>query len=287
MRIKLNSSLFHVTQPCTYWVFDDYLRGLETDEMEYREERANEIVDIPEVGQPDLLTGRTAYTSIRRKDLPAGHPEYACEEECSIDGVKAGKVIAKCWLDTLEEWIGERYGDLSRKNRIKLAYRGMYSPKYYNFEHDASDFTLIIPKSEMNYIIKSCFTDDRSGFEEYLKEAHSSYDGYRSFVSNNIADHEEAWQKFKKPCADIEDRDIDHLLWVCLDYWLFGMVNMSTNRNEIKPTEKYSVMCQRWSKNQGYFEENFWDNVTDMSGNGAFYDCMEYTPIAREEEIAA
>lgn len=292
MKIKLNSSLFHVTQPCGYWVFQDYLYGLEEREMEYLEERANEVVDIPEKDQPWLeglkggdFKSKTACTSVIRKNLPVDHPEYACEQEVSIDSDKALEVIAKCWLDVFEDWISDRYRDLNRKNKIKLCFRGTWSPREYNFNHDESDFTLSIPKSEMNYIIKSCFVDDRAGFEEYLYKAHSSYDGYMSFVSNNISEHERAWARFKAGAS--VDGDIEHLLWVCLDYWLFGMVRMDGYSDELTATDKESVMVQRWEKNQDEFERNLWDKVTDAEGDGAFSACMEYEPIERKEEKAA
>jgi len=291
MKIRLNSSLFHVTQPCTYWVFDGFLENLVTSEMEYLEESANEVIDLKEAGQLWLaglsgkyFNGEIASTAIKRKDLPKDHPEYVCEEDVYIDHNKAVEELAKCWLDALERWIEQRYSYLDRENKIRLAYKGVSSPREYNFSHDSGKFMLEIPKSEMNYIIKSCLVDDRDNFKAYLIKVHSSYDGYISWVSNDITEHDLWWKKFKRK-ADLSELHIEHLIWVCLDYWLFGMVNMSSSGDDMR-SKNTCLVEWRFGCNQDEFENSLWDNVIDADGNGAFNRCMEYTPIEQEEEVA-
>lgn len=65
-----------------------------------------------------------------------------------------------------------------------ISYHSMISPKYYNYDTDR-----IILEIELNlkklrlYIVKNI-----KDFEYYLKDNYSSYDGYVSFISNNIKD---------------------------------------------------------------------------------------------------
>jgi hypothetical protein len=54
MKIGLQSDLLHITQPCCYWVFDDYLDSIERREQEWLDEQASETVEIEDTGQPWL-----------------------------------------------------------------------------------------------------------------------------------------------------------------------------------------------------------------------------------------
>jgi len=269
MKISLNSSLFHVTPPCCYHVFQDFLYSLEAEEMEYSKERAEELIDSPDRQIP-LIEG--GIDKIRRCDLPRDNPEYACAEEVTLNWDKAREIIAKCWLRTFEQWIADRYLDVKRKNKIKLHFKDVWSPREYNFSSDECGFYLSIPKAEMNRIIGSCF-DDREGFRKYLKDFHSDRDGYWSYVSNNIDRHMEAWSLFRSGMPLEDNKALEHLIWVCLDYWLFGMeaITYKDGDEEI------------FDANQKEFENNLWCNVSDLQGNGAFYEIMEYTPIERSE----
>jgi hypothetical protein len=171
--------------------------------------------------------------------------EY-CEEdnhlaEVNLDWQAAKEIISKCWLETFEKWINNK--------KIKVRFKDVYSPREYNFGGDECNFDLIIPKAEMNKIISFCF-DEREGFSEYLVKFHSSYDGYWSYISNNINDHMEAWSLFKAR-GFLEEKNVKHLLWVCLDYHLFAH-------------------CEE------EFERDLWDVVLDAEGNGKFYEVMEY-----------
>jgi hypothetical protein len=252
-------------------VFQDYLYGLEREETEYREEYSQETVEVTDnYNQLWLeglgMKGQYAGTNIRRCDLPIDHPEYACNEQAELDWYKAKEVISKCWLEVFEEWIKDR----APSTKIKVHFKDVYSPKEYNFGGDECNFYLTIPKTEMNYIIRSCLVDDREGFKQYLKEAHSSYSGYWSFISNNIDDHMYEWSRFRGN-ADI-DKGIEHLFWVCLDYWLFAYGDLETD------------MTQRFSENQDRFENDLWDEVLNVQGNGAFCEITKYTPVREAME---
>jgi len=204
MRLSMNSSLLHIVQPCCYWEFQDYLYDLESREEEYREERANEVIDVPEMGQPWLrglaakFFGKVALTSIRRMDLPEYHPEYQGLEECRLDWAKAREIIARCWLETLEAWIVDRYYmEGITQDRIAVLFKDTWSPREYNFEHDECGFFLSASMEALSHIVEKCLVEYREGFTAYLKRAHSSYDGYISFMSNDVQDYDRYWERIK------------------------------------------------------------------------------------------
>jgi hypothetical protein len=267
MKLLVNSGLFSVTPPCCYWVFQDYLYELERQETEYRAELAEESVKITEQGQPWLcgldrkvFDGKTAYRLIQRKDLPEDHPEYAGEEQVDLDWTKAKAIISQAWLDVFEERIKDKYYELGRDNPIKVRYVETYSPREYNFSHDNTGFALSIPKTEMNKIVREVLEGEREGFSGYLHKYHSSYDGFWSYMSNNVTDYDDCWERFKKGGRSfINDCAQRHLLWAVLDYWLF-------------PTQE----------DRDRFDTDLWSKVADYEGNGEFSNCMTYSPVETE-----
>jgi len=267
MDFNMNSGLLNVPQPCCYWEFDDYLYGLEQREDEWRKECAEEVVDAMVDGKPVLQT--------RRMDLPSWHEEYDCPQECILDWDGAQKVIAKCWLDTLEDWIAERFSDEGFEGDIKLAFKGVDSPREYNFRGDECDFTMSISLGTLAHIVGQCLVTYRAGFSDYLARAHSSRDGYMSYISNSVYDYDDMWALLAQDGGECDADDIKHLVWVCLDYWLFGIEDMENgDKNELDG----DGMEKRFGKNQDKFRSWLWDKVMDAEGNGAFNMLMEYRP---------
>jgi hypothetical protein len=233
MKIALNSELFHVTQPCCYWVFQDYLYGIEQAETEYREAYAHEMVKMYEDKQPWLrgldkrrFDGKQAYRMVMRKDLPKNHPEYTDCEQAELDWDKAKGLIAETWVETFEVFLHEKYAELGIDGPVTVVYTESYSPREYNYSGDKSVFTLTIPDTAMNKIISLILSQDREGFSKYLKKYHTSYDGYWSFLSNNIRDYEGYFDTFKTTGYNDSVDGIDHLIWAVLDYWLFIQGNL-------------------------------------------------------------
>jgi len=285
MKFSMNSSLLHCAQPDCYWEFQEYLYGIEEQEAEWRQEQAEEVIDIPEPGQPWLLglvgkmfPGTIAKKSYRRMDLPKDHPEYQGLEECNLDWGKAKEIIAKCWLKTLEEWIKARYITDGIADGIKIEFKDTWSPRFYNYGGDECGFFLSASTEDLGHIVNKCLGEYRESFAEYLKRAHSSYDGYISFMSNNCEDYDEYWDHIKDTWEDVDE----HLVWACLDFWLFGIEDMKSGNTDKLDGDG---MEKRFGENQDKFRDWLWDNVTDAEGNGAFYDIMEYTP--KEEEAVA
>lgn len=70
---------------------------------------------------------------------------------------------------------------------LDMKYTGLSSPSYYNFTTDklCADITVDYDKLK-NY----CLVEKRKDFDEYLHETFTSYDGFISFVDNNVHDFE-------------------------------------------------------------------------------------------------
>jgi hypothetical protein len=250
VKFSMNSSLLCLTPPCLYHVFDGFLDDLEEQENEYIRERANETVG-----------------GVKRMDLPKDHPEYVALEECKIDWAKAKEIIAKIWLDTLREWIIMR-SDTDGINSIDVTFKDTWSPREYNFHSDECGFFLSASKKELEKIIRMCLTDHCASFGQYLKEHHSSYEGFWSYMSDDIGDYNEYWRQFKRGEMN---RNVEHLVWACLDFWLLGIEDMGGSDNVFE-------------SNQSRFDADLWDNVFNAEGNGEFFGIMEYSPV---EEMKA
>lgn len=62
--------------------------------------------------------------------------------------------------------------------------KDLYSPKYYNYETDS---LIINVKLNLRKLKTFCFKAHRTEFDEYLHKNFTSYDGFTSFISNNIS----------------------------------------------------------------------------------------------------
>ena len=66
-----------------------------------------------------------------------------------------------------------------------IKYNGLDSPKYYNFETDKILLDMEIDQEKLE---QYCFTTNRAVFHKYLYDNFTSYDGFHSFIANNVAD---------------------------------------------------------------------------------------------------
>jgi hypothetical protein len=64
----------------------------------------------------------------------------------------------------------------------------MNSPREYNFTTDKLVCELEV---DMDKIKKWCYETEKEKFEEYLKENYTSYDGFISFIPNNVREFKE------------------------------------------------------------------------------------------------
>ena len=83
-----------------------------------------------------------------------------------------------------------------------VRYDGMSSPRYYNFSTDKLIVTMQLDLDELKEWVLSDDTR-RESFDEYLHKKYTSYDGFISFVSNNIDDYfNESYEEYPDVLVD-------------------------------------------------------------------------------------
>jgi hypothetical protein len=259
LKLELSSGLFNVLPPCGYWVFDGYLDGLVQMEQEHCDEWAAEYVKVFEHGQL-CLDGRYAYRMVERRNLPKDHPEYAGEVEVGLDGNKALDIIARCWVETMEDWIKDRYAEDGRENAVKLRKTGVWFPREYNWSHDEVDFTMELPEAEMRRIVDECLDARKDAFDAYVRENYRSRSGFVSFLPDRA---EEYAVLRERRDAGAGYEVTKHLFWACLNFWLFPS-----------------------SDEEREWKDRLWYEVTEAY-EAFFEEAMHYTPVEDVEEEEA
>ena len=99
-----------------------------------------------------------------------------------------------------------------------MTFKALYSPKYYNYETDS---LIIDMKLNLRKLKTFCFKTHRNEFNEYLHKNFTSYDGFTSFISNNISAFIE---DYKQPC---HDRELNVMIEFYLLYCIYEGDNFS------------------------------------------------------------
>jgi len=122
---------------------------------------------------------------------------------CEVNGDKFLEYLCRCWTETFQEFLGEY---------IKVTFDKSHSPREYNFSHDEAYITLEFSEKIRDELLKIVRETERENFEKYLKEYHSSYDGYISFVPT---DADGFFSEFFRH----EERD--DMLWMVIIEYIF------------------------------------------------------------------
>lgn len=69
-----------------------------------------------------------------------------------------------------------------------MQFKEINSPREYNF---TTDKLVCEVEIDLDKLRKYCYETEREKFEEYLKENYSSYDGFISFIPNNVKEFEQ------------------------------------------------------------------------------------------------
>ncbi len=67
-----------------------------------------------------------------------------------------------------------------------IHFTGSFSPREYNFRTDELDFTLEINKEAFDWIVRELKNSE--GFEKFLNDNYTSYDGFMSFTPNTYSE---------------------------------------------------------------------------------------------------
>lgn len=115
---------------------------------------------------------------------------------------------------------------LNQKQEIikSIEYKGLYSPKYYNFETDKLE---LIIECDIEALKTYCFKDNCGDFDLYLCDNFTSYDGFISFVPNHV----------KEFMSKYED-DTERLLNVMIEFYLLQNLNLLA----------YDTLCAEWAR---------------------------------------
>lgn len=133
----------------------------------------------------------------------------------------------------LNEYIAEQLHDVAvtfNHDYIisDISYFSMVSPKYYNYDTDRLVFEIELNLKKLRLHISNNIKD----FEYYLKDNYSSYDGYISFISNNIKDF----------TSDYLNKDkIRQCVSVMIEYYLIRCIYDCKLWQDIKLLNKYDT----------------------------------------------
>lgn len=137
--------------------------------------------------------------------------------------------------DLATPYIEESIQDVLPSAKIKPT--GVYHPRYYNFENDTLNFTLTCSADEFNRLRAETVADP--DFPRFLKDHYRSYDGFISFMADNLREFEE--QELWKQVAQVVAFNLGDSL----------IFNYNTDLQRNYEEDLY-----------GYFEEN-WDTLLD------------------------
>ena len=86
------------------------------------------------------------------------------------------ETYTKVWQDMLQEYIHED---------IELEFTGISSPRYYNYETDKCE-AIVKFTQEAKDAFMAKVQQHREKLTEWIKENHTSYDGFSSFLENDV-----------------------------------------------------------------------------------------------------
>ena len=164
--------------------------------------------------ESELYNSNTEYTFNTNND----EDEQGYELQ---DWVGFTQAVAKAHADLL-------FDNLEQKEQIikSIEYKGLYSPKYYNFETDKLELVI---DCDIEALEKYCFEDNCGDFDLYLCDNFTSYDGFISFVPNHVKEF-----VLKYEC------DTERLLNVMIEYYLLKNLDLERYRYA---TVEYTQDC--------------------------------------------
>ena len=112
---------------------------------------------------------------------------YECEEEgieedvdFTFDYKQYKNDVCKAYTEVWELWMQEFISE-----DIELEFVEVHSPRYYNFENDSCRVKIRLTQAAEDAIIAK-IGKHRAQIAKWIKENHTSYDGFSSNLSNDI-----------------------------------------------------------------------------------------------------
>ena len=163
--------------------------------------------------------------------------EYEFSEHMSLDESELAEIIIEATTYDIihnklaENWV-ESFAHVAGDYlpfKLNLSFEEMISPRYYNFETDR--VFCQIPYYQVKRLAAISRKDNHKTLSKVIKDNCTSYDGFRSFYSNELRD----W--LEKPLVDWDHNELGLLLTACL---IIGGANFKNNEFEY---DIYCSMC--------------------------------------------
>ena len=245
MTVNLSSNVFAVDQP----------GGYEHPQISYLEESQNEYHNSDEckyVSEYEL-NGQLALFTRGSKDTDLG--EYDQGNRVLDPDWKSGYyqvnyarfvgVLSKIWVSMFEDRCKER------GLNVEVIYTGIDMPREYNFVTDCALFKMRIDESTINRLHRYCVgVTYHNEFIKYLHDYHSSYDGFHSFMSSDLAGF------LVDRNAPKDSIDWEHSLWQLIDFYLWP-----TKEERVSWNDDYDMIC---SESDEYYRCNEDGDVFDF-----------------------
>jgi hypothetical protein len=131
-------------------------------------------------------------------------------DDCDFNYKEYHISVANECVDGVEAKLKEVLGD-----GVTIKYESLYSPREYNFTNDSINVEIEFTKDIHQKII-DILKDNEDSFKAWVKEKHSSCDGFISWNSNNYKD----WMNTITKLEDEEDNRIEYKFGAILGFIL-------------------------------------------------------------------
>lgn len=137
--------------------------------------------------------------------------------------------ICKAYTEVWELWMQEFISE-----DIELEFVEVRSPRYYNFENDSCRVKIRLTQAAEDAIIAK-IGKHRAQIAKWIKENHTSYDGFSSNLSNDI-------DQWASRLFD-SDETYQSAYLFCMLYYIVKAEYMSVGGNEDLEYEVYDSIC--------------------------------------------
>lgn len=140
------------------------------------------------------------------KELPKGY-----EWDIDFEGYKE---------EVSQEYTSLLQDELYWNNRIKVEYKGLDSPHYYNF---TTDKIILSVNVDLRWLNAYCFKRQKEKFDAYLNKNWSDRSGFWSFIPNSL-------MKFKNEYKNCSKYRKEELIQIMLEFYFLQEVDFESLR---------------------------------------------------------
>lgn len=128
--------------------------------------------------------------------------------------------------DVAKNAVSLLWNDLNEDIIKSMKFYKLWSPSAYNFATDRLQIKIDL---DLNKLKSYCFKTHSFKFNKYLKDNFTSYDGFCSFVSNNISDFKYQYYDDKTRC-----------IAVMIEFYILNNININSYKENLY---EYAIEC--------------------------------------------